>query len=163
MSELAVPKRQKDPDPAAEAYLSRVETELNTQHQDLRDQARALLAAVKGRRGISRDEDWQRIFQQATSTTRAAFFSSNNSGPSAISNPSSWPRWRNCVGLARGHPEPYRSRHYDGGQRRPRLPQHASRAGLDWEPLPRSRGRALQSPLPRKSPPRLDSRTFSVH
>jgi len=35
MSELTVPKRQKDPDPAAEAYLSRVEAELNTQLQEL--------------------------------------------------------------------------------------------------------------------------------
>jgi hypothetical protein len=43
MSEFAVPKRQKDPDPAAEAYLSRVEAELNAQHQELCDQARATL------------------------------------------------------------------------------------------------------------------------
>jgi hypothetical protein len=65
MSEFAVPKRQEDPDPAAEAYLSRVEAELNTQHQELRDQARALLAAVKGRRGIRSEEDWQATFEKA--------------------------------------------------------------------------------------------------
>jgi hypothetical protein len=41
------------------------ESELNTQHQELRDQAQALLAAAKGRRGIQREEDWHRIFQQA--------------------------------------------------------------------------------------------------
>ena len=65
MSELPVPRRQKDPDPAAEAYLSRVEAELNTQHQELREQAQALLAAVKGRRGVQREEGWQRIFLEA--------------------------------------------------------------------------------------------------
>jgi hypothetical protein len=42
-----------------------VEAELNTQHQELRDQAQAILAAVKGRRGVQREEDWQKIFQQA--------------------------------------------------------------------------------------------------
>jgi hypothetical protein len=46
MAEFAVPKRQEDPDPAAEAYLSRVEAELS-------------------RRGVQREEDWQKIFQQA--------------------------------------------------------------------------------------------------
>ena len=65
MSELAVPKRQKDPDPATEAYLSRVEAELNAQHQELRDQARALLAAVKGHHSVQSEQDWQRIFNQA--------------------------------------------------------------------------------------------------
>jgi hypothetical protein len=33
-----------------------------TQHQELRDQAQSLLAAVKGRRGVQREEGWQRIF-----------------------------------------------------------------------------------------------------
>src|SRR5882724_7669367 len=65
MSEFAVPKRQKDPDPEAEAYLSRVETELNAQHQELRDQARATLAAVKGHGRVQCEQDWQRIFAQA--------------------------------------------------------------------------------------------------
>jgi hypothetical protein len=42
-----------------------VATELNAQHQELRDQAQALLAAVKGQRGIRSEEDWQAIFKQA--------------------------------------------------------------------------------------------------
>jgi hypothetical protein len=63
MSEL--PKVHKDAKLAAEEHERRVAAELNAQHQELRDQAQALLAAVKGRRGVQRDEDWQRIFKQA--------------------------------------------------------------------------------------------------
>jgi hypothetical protein len=40
-----------DPDPAAEAHERRVAMQLNAQHRELRDQAQALLAAVKGQRG----------------------------------------------------------------------------------------------------------------
>jgi hypothetical protein len=63
MSEL--PKVRKDAKLAAEAHEKRVAAELNAQHQELRDQAQAVFAAVKGRRGVQRDEDWQRIFKQA--------------------------------------------------------------------------------------------------
>lgn len=62
MSEPAV---RHDPDPAAEAHERRVAAELNAQHQELRDQAQALLAAVKGQRGIRRKEDWEVLFKQA--------------------------------------------------------------------------------------------------
>ncbi len=66
MSELALTKvRKDDAELAAEAHERRVAAELNAQHQELRDQAQALLAAVKGRRGIYRDEDWQKKFLQA--------------------------------------------------------------------------------------------------
>jgi len=49
-------------------------TELNIQHQELRDQAQALFAAVKGRRGVYRDEDWQRVFQEAKADYRSGRF-----------------------------------------------------------------------------------------
>jgi hypothetical protein len=62
MSEPAV---LPETDPAAEAHVRRVATKLNAQHQELRDQAQALLAAVKGQRGIRTEEDWQAIFKQA--------------------------------------------------------------------------------------------------
>ena len=62
MSEPAV---LPETDPAAEAHVRRVAAELNAQHQELRDQAQALLAAVKGQRGIRTEEDWQAIFKQA--------------------------------------------------------------------------------------------------
>jgi hypothetical protein len=62
MSEAAL---RPDPDPAAAAHERRVAAELNAQYEDLRDQARALFAAVKGRRGIRTDADWQAIFRQA--------------------------------------------------------------------------------------------------
>jgi hypothetical protein len=62
MSERAL---LRDPDPAAEAHETRVTAELNAQHQELRDQAQALLAAVKGQRGIRREDDWQAIFKKA--------------------------------------------------------------------------------------------------
>jgi hypothetical protein len=62
MSERAL---LRDPDPAAEAHETRVTAELNAQHQELRDKAQALLAAVKGQRGIRREDDWQAIFKKA--------------------------------------------------------------------------------------------------
>ena len=67
MSELAVPsvQRNPDPDPETEAYASRREAELNAQHQELRDQARATLAAVKGHGRVQSEQDWQRICSQA--------------------------------------------------------------------------------------------------
>jgi hypothetical protein len=65
MSKIAVPPRQKDPDAAAEAYLTRREAELNAQHQELRDQARATLAAVKGHGRVQSEQDWQRVCSQA--------------------------------------------------------------------------------------------------
>jgi hypothetical protein len=40
-------------------------SELNAQYEQLRDQAQALFAAVKGQRGIRSDAAWQAIFKQA--------------------------------------------------------------------------------------------------
>jgi hypothetical protein len=66
MSDRRVPtKLLKKVELTAEAYEKRRAAELNTQHQELRDQAQALLATVKGRRGIQRREDWEAIFKQA--------------------------------------------------------------------------------------------------
>jgi hypothetical protein len=57
--------RNYDADLAAEAHEKRVVAELNAQHLALRDQAQALIATVKGRRGIQSDEHWQALFQKA--------------------------------------------------------------------------------------------------
>jgi len=57
--------RNDDADLAAEAHEKRVVAELNAQHLALRDQAQALIATVKGRRGIQSDEHWQALFQKA--------------------------------------------------------------------------------------------------
>jgi hypothetical protein len=57
--------RNYDADLAAEAHEKRVVAELNAQHLALRNQAQALIATVKGRRGIQCDEHWQVVFQKA--------------------------------------------------------------------------------------------------
>ena len=59
---MSEPTLRRDPDPAAEAHERRVAAELNAQYEELREQAQALFAAVKGRRGIRSDADWQAIF-----------------------------------------------------------------------------------------------------
>jgi hypothetical protein len=53
------------PCPKAQAHEKRVAAELNAQYEELREQAQALFAAVKGRRGIRSNADWQAIFKQA--------------------------------------------------------------------------------------------------
>lgn len=50
---------------AAEAFERRVAAENNSQFKELRDEAQALIAAVKGSRAIRRPEDWDAIFQKA--------------------------------------------------------------------------------------------------
>ena len=66
MSEPAPTKvRDHDANLAAEAHEKRVVAELNAQHLALRDQAQALIATVKGRRGVQSDEHWQALFQKA--------------------------------------------------------------------------------------------------
>ena len=57
--------RNDDADLGAEAHEKRVATELNAQFEELRDQSQALIAAVKGRRGIQSAERWQAVFQKA--------------------------------------------------------------------------------------------------
>ena len=89
--------RNDDADLGAEAHEKRVATELNAQFEELRDQSQALIAAVKGRRGIQSAERWQAVFQKARSIMKTAAFSSNNLAPSASSSLSSWRRWPNCV------------------------------------------------------------------
>jgi hypothetical protein len=65
MSEPVPATPQSDAVLAGEAHEKRVAAERNTQFVELRDRAQALLAAVKGRPGVCRNEDWQRIFQLA--------------------------------------------------------------------------------------------------
>jgi hypothetical protein len=50
---------------SAEAFERRAQEENNATFQELRDQARATLAAVKGSRAIRRREDWDGMFQKA--------------------------------------------------------------------------------------------------
>lgn len=64
MGEAAVIAISSDTKAAAEAHEARVAQALNAQYEQLRDQAQALFAAVRGQRGIRREEDWQRIFEQ---------------------------------------------------------------------------------------------------
>lgn len=71
MSRAALPKATTKTDvntavdERAEAYERQRLAELNAQHQELRDQARAYLAAVKGRCGVRGEEDWKKIFVEA--------------------------------------------------------------------------------------------------
>jgi hypothetical protein len=58
----------KDSEPiesAAEAFQRRVQEENNAAFQELRDQAQAVIAAVKGSRAIRRPEDWEGMFRKA--------------------------------------------------------------------------------------------------
>jgi hypothetical protein len=50
---------------SAEAFEHRVQEENNAQFQELRDQAQATLAAVKGSRAIRKPEDWGAMFEKA--------------------------------------------------------------------------------------------------
>lgn len=50
---------------AAEAFQRRIQKENNETFQELRDQAQAVLAAVKGSRAIRRPEDWEGMFRKA--------------------------------------------------------------------------------------------------
>ncbi|MGO8842722.1 MAG: hypothetical protein ACLQF1_16830, partial [Methyloceanibacter sp.] len=59
---------------SAEAFERRIAERNNAQFQELRDQAQALIAAVKGGRAIGRDEDWDAIFQKAKIGYRSGRF-----------------------------------------------------------------------------------------
>src|SRR5665648_80646 len=50
---------------AAEAFQRRIQEENNETFQELRDQAQAIIAAVKGSRAIRRPEDWEGMFRKA--------------------------------------------------------------------------------------------------
>jgi len=50
---------------SADEYERRAAAKLNALHQELRDQAQTLFAAVKGWRGVSTEADWQAICEQA--------------------------------------------------------------------------------------------------
>ena len=45
----------------AAAYEERVQTELTTQFQKLKDESRAIFGRVHGRRGVHRAEDWAKM------------------------------------------------------------------------------------------------------
>jgi len=65
MSEAVLRKRPRNKlELLADEYEKRTAAELNALHQELRDRAQALFAAVKGRHGL-RPEHWQEIFRQA--------------------------------------------------------------------------------------------------
>lgn len=68
MSKGAVTKpavKEQEQIESAEAFEHRAQEENNARFQELRDQARATLAAVKGSRAIRRPEDWEGMFQRA--------------------------------------------------------------------------------------------------
>jgi hypothetical protein len=65
VSKVVVAKARKDEIDRGQAYEKQRLAELNAQYQELRDQARAHLAAVKGRCGVRGEEDWERIFVEA--------------------------------------------------------------------------------------------------
>ena len=68
MSKGAIAKslaKDSEPIEAAEAFERRVQEENNAQFQELRDQAQAVIAAVKGSRAIRRPEDWEGMFRKA--------------------------------------------------------------------------------------------------
>jgi len=68
MSEVAVAKVQaKEPSltESAEAFELRVQQQRNAQFQELRDQAQATLAAVKGSRAIRGPNGWEAMFEKA--------------------------------------------------------------------------------------------------
>jgi hypothetical protein len=57
--------KEREPIESAEAFERRIQQENNAQFQQLRDQAQATLAAVKGSRAIRRPEDWEGMFLKA--------------------------------------------------------------------------------------------------
>jgi hypothetical protein len=60
------PAKNSEPtESTAEAFQRRVQEEKNKTFQELRDQAQATIAAVKGSRMIRRPEDWDAMFQKA--------------------------------------------------------------------------------------------------
>src|SRR5687767_3535958 len=68
MSENTTPKpavRKPEPIEAAEAFERRVQEENNAKFQELRDQAQATLAAVKGSRAIRGPNGWEILFEKA--------------------------------------------------------------------------------------------------
>jgi hypothetical protein len=58
----------------AEAFEHRIQQENNAQFQELRDQAQATLAAVKGSRAIRSPGDWEAMFQKAHIDYQAGHF-----------------------------------------------------------------------------------------
>ncbi len=62
---LAAPRVTAEEVATAEAFERRIQEENNAQFQELRDQARAVIAAVKGSRAIRRPEDWEGMFRKA--------------------------------------------------------------------------------------------------
>lgn len=65
MSEQRLAQTADKPMSSAEAHERLVQQELNLQYEELRDQARALFAAAKGRRGVGTEKQWKEMFQRA--------------------------------------------------------------------------------------------------
>ena len=71
----------------AEAFEHRVQEENNAQFQELRDQARATLAAVKGSRAIRKPEDWVEIFRKAKVSYQSGRFLIQQLGAERVLEP----------------------------------------------------------------------------
>jgi len=65
----------------------RVQEENNAQFQELRDQARATLAAVKGSRTIRKPEDWEAMFQKAKVSYQSGRFTIRQLGAERVLEP----------------------------------------------------------------------------
>ncbi len=55
-------------------FEKQVQTELNVQFMELKDQARSLLSAVKGRRGVKTQEDWDEVLCKARTNNDSGRF-----------------------------------------------------------------------------------------
>jgi hypothetical protein len=99
VSEQPLTKGRNDAVRAAEEHERRVGAELNDQFQELRDQSQALIAAVKGRRGIQRDEDWHKIFQQAKVNYENGRFLIEKLGAERYLEPELMATLAQCVGI----------------------------------------------------------------
>jgi len=62
---LATPTENWQEIESAEAFECRIQEENNAQFQELRQQAQATFAAVKGSRSLRRPEDWEVMFKKA--------------------------------------------------------------------------------------------------
>ena len=56
---------RREADDAADAHEARVQADLDQQFSDLKQDSRAILRAVKGRRGVSSEAHWEQIYDEA--------------------------------------------------------------------------------------------------
>lgn len=129
----------------ADAHERRVSQERNEQFEAMRNQARAVFAAIGGRHGIRSAEDWQRILKQSgIDYKKRALLDLKAQWAELPGTPvdryadatsfrfDSWYRESDCGRLN------------DGRQCNHSLPQHASGPRLDWIALSRVRARMFR-------------------